>query len=346
MMRNYCTYFDSNFLSRGMALYTSLQRHAQPFKLWVLCMDEEVYTVLDQLKQESLILVRLSQLEANDRELLKTRANRSRIEYYFTCTAAWILYLLSQNNSIDILTYLDADLYFFANPQPLFDELGNNSVLITEHRFPRDLCHLEVYGRYNVGWLSFRNDLTGHKVLEWWRERCLEWCYDGLDGTRFADQKYLDEWPERFTNVVVSRLKGANLAPWNISQYHLEAKNSVLTVDGEPVLFYHFHYLNQIAPLVYNTGLDGYKTTASPLLQRRIYGTYIRTLKTIKRDIGANTIGQNRYVYQGDFFNQLLSSHLLISTGSITREVYVGGLIRTLVGIIRPFWHSIRAHLR
>ena len=40
--RVYCTYFDHNYLSRGLALYHSLQRHAPGARLWVLCLSEPV----------------------------------------------------------------------------------------------------------------------------------------------------------------------------------------------------------------------------------------------------------------------------------------------------------------
>ena len=46
--RVYCTYFDHNYLSRGLALYHSLQRHAPGARLWVLCLSERCFDVLQQ----------------------------------------------------------------------------------------------------------------------------------------------------------------------------------------------------------------------------------------------------------------------------------------------------------
>ncbi len=348
-MQIYCTYFDSNFLSRGLALYASLQRHTQPFQLWVLCMDDEVYAMLHRINVTNLIPVKLSQLEAFDCKLCEIRSSRTQIEYYFTCTASWMIYVLKQSDVFEIVTYLDADLYFFANPQPLFDELGHNSALIIEHRFPKHLQHLEIYGLYNVGWISIRNNQFGHNILQWWRDRCLEWCYDGFDGERFADQKYLDAWPDLFEGVVVSRCKGANLAPWNIGQYDLEEKDGILTVDQELVLFYHFHHFNYIAPMIYCTGLESYKTVASQILLRKIYGPYLRELKTVVRrtrqftsqPIG-KTVGKNRFAQQGNLFDQLRSSRFVVTIGPITTEVYPGSLKNTCLTVVRPVWHTLR----
>lgn len=38
-LSHFCTYFESNYLVKGLVLYRSLVRHAAPFRPWVLCLD-------------------------------------------------------------------------------------------------------------------------------------------------------------------------------------------------------------------------------------------------------------------------------------------------------------------
>ena len=103
-------------------------------------------------------------------------------------------------------------------------ELGSSSVQIVPHRYaPEYLQFEESSGIYNVEWLTFRRDHRGLAALNWWRERCIEWCYDRPEPGRYADQKYLEELPRRFGGVRVLANVGGGVGPWNVSQYRLEA---------------------------------------------------------------------------------------------------------------------------
>src|SRR5260221_7944857 len=94
--RVYCTYFDHNYLPRGLALYRSLQRHSPGARLWVLCLSDACHQALTTLAPPALIPVRLSDFEAADPAVAATRPMRSQVEYYFTCTPAWKRFVLTQ----------------------------------------------------------------------------------------------------------------------------------------------------------------------------------------------------------------------------------------------------------
>lgn len=285
MMYYFCTYFDNRYLPMGMALYQSLKKQCPSFQLWVLCMDRTCYDILFKLQLPNVHLIPLEDFEAGDEKLLGAKRNRTLIEYYFTCTPSLPLFILNHYPEVDQITYLDADLFFFNSPMPLFDEIGMHSIAIVEHRFPAHLRHLEKHGIYNVGWLSFKRDEHALACLQWWREQCFEWCYDRVEDGRFADQKYLDTWPDRFPGVVVLRHKGANLAPWNISNYMVREDSGRIWVDEQPLIFFHFHGLKKLNAWLYNHNLAVYSVRISSSVLRSIYAPYIATLSNVSQEL-------------------------------------------------------------
>lgn len=251
MTRYYCTYFDRNYLSRAVALIESLNRHeTERFCLFAVCLDELSRLLLDQLQLPNVVTVALHEIERGNAALLAAKQNRSTVEYYWTLTPVIINWILKEHPQIEVLTYLDSDLFFFASPDAIFAELADDSVLIHEHRFSPSLRHLEpTSGTYNVGLLCFRNDRYGRAVLQWWQDRCIAWCYNRYEEGKFGDQLYLNGWPERFEGVTVLQNTGAGVAPWNHAQYRFETDSTGnILVDGTPLIFYHFHALAMLGP--------------------------------------------------------------------------------------------------
>ncbi|HEV3203627.1 MAG TPA: hypothetical protein VGY77_04560 [Gemmataceae bacterium] len=283
-MYYFCTYFDRRYLPRGLALHRSLMAHCRSFQLWVLCLDEKTFGALTQLNLPGILPINLVDFEKGNAELLRAKQNRSPIEYYFTCTPFLPLFVLKNHPEVEVVTYLDADLFFFADPAPLYAKLNGQSIAITAHRFSKQLPGWDRYGIYNVGWLSFRRDSHGLECLSWWQKRCLEWCFDRVENGRFADQKYLDDWPTRFSGVVVLEHKGANLAPWNFADAQIREVGGRVWVDEDPLVFFHFHNLRQISERVYNPNIADYRVKPSRTLVREVYGPYLRTLFATHRD--------------------------------------------------------------
>jgi predicted O-linked N-acetylglucosamine transferase (SPINDLY family) len=278
LTHHFCTYFDVNFLSRGLALFHSLRTHCPCSFLWVLCLDEETHVALNRLRLPGLYPISLKEFEHEDAELLAFEHNRSRVEYYFTCTPSLLLYVLCQCLPFECVTYLDADLFFFSDPQPLFEEMSGGSVAIIAHRFPEKLRHLEKFGVYNVGWLSFRRDADALTCLYEWRMQCIEWCYDREENGRFADQKYLDAWPSRFPGVVVLSHPGANVAPWNLADCRMRLVGGQVLVEEQPLIFFHFHGFKFSPQTGYDFNLKAYGARVTPLLGQQVFFPYVRAL--------------------------------------------------------------------
>ena len=138
-----CTYFDGRYLSRGLALYGSLCRHAPAAHLYVLCMDGRAYESLMKLELPRVHPIKLADFEARDDELAAAKANRTLVEYYFTCTPSLPLYVLDRFPGIERIFYIDADFYFFSPATALLDDWGQGSIYLVAHRFPDSLRERE-----------------------------------------------------------------------------------------------------------------------------------------------------------------------------------------------------------
>jgi hypothetical protein len=277
---HYATYFDRHYLSRGLALYQSLVRQSPPFVLWVLCLDDETFRTLSLARLDHVKLLELTELEQAHPALLYAKPGRDVVEYYWTCGPAFILYLFQRESDIQLLAYLDADLFFFGDPSALHRELKQRSILLVEHRFsPATFAARAPKGIYNVGLILFRRTSVALACLEWWSKRCIEWCFNRVEPGHFGDQKYLDEWPSRFGEVAVSAHVGAGLGPWNVGNYRYRYEGDSVTVDGDPLIFYHFNRLRVINRWLYDPGLWRNHIKMDPLVKRHIYVPYVRELR-------------------------------------------------------------------
>lgn len=278
MPRYFCTYFDINYLLLGMTMFRSLRRHCPEACLYVLCLDDETFEVLENTSEQGLVPIRLSDIEHWDNSLLEAKGNRSRIEYYFTLTPYLCLYVLDRYEP-EIITYLDADVFFFSNPELIFTEMGNNSILLTEHRFSEHLKQYEIYGRFNVQFESFRTDKIGRACLDHWKTKCYEYCGENLEKGRYADQKYLDEWPDLFEGVVVSRQSGAGLAVWNVHGCEIREEQGNVLVDEQPLIFFHYHGFKYLGGGFCKTGLGICNAHVSDESKRILFGGYVVALQ-------------------------------------------------------------------
>jgi hypothetical protein len=245
-MTNFCTLFDSNYLTRGLALHESLAGVCPSYHLYVVAFDDICYEYLLKTRLPSLTPISLKDFE--DEKLKQVKSGRTTAEYCWTCTPSIILYCI-EKFQLPSCTYVDADMIFYENPQILFDELADKSILISEHRYTRDYDVSATHGIYCVQFMYFKNDQNGLHALTWWRDRCIEWCFAYLEDGKFGDQKYLDDWQERFPGVHVMQNPGGGLAPWNIQQYLIDDKNGNLFITDKqkgtrlPLIFFHFHGL-------------------------------------------------------------------------------------------------------
>lgn len=259
---------------KGLALHQSLVNSGAKFHLYIFAFDEDTYHILLDKKLADTTILRLSVIESD--ALLQVKSSRSVAEYCWTCKPFILKHCLNEIN-LTGCTYIDGDLYFYNNPEILFNEMGNNSVLITPHNYFPLYDQSAASGIYCAQLVSFKNTPAGNHVLNWWAGACLKWCSSTYEEGKWADQKYLDSWPYMFEGVHICRIPSAGLAPWNVLNYSYSGTQEHIIVDSNPLFFYHFHDLKYLSNNSWYVG--GYEIPK--YIIENIYKPYIKTLLEI-----------------------------------------------------------------
>ena len=89
-------------------------------------------------------------------------------------------------------------------------------------------------------WVTYRRSTEGLDCLNTYKADCTAWCYDRVEDGRYADQKYLDAWPDRYPSLKIIEHKGFNLANWNFHNYLIRFKGDKVMIDDDPLVFFHF----------------------------------------------------------------------------------------------------------
>lgn len=312
----FCTLFDSNYLDKGIALYRSLERCMDDFKLYLLPFDDKCERILKEMNLKSAVVMSLADFETP--KLLEIKKKRSRAEYCWTCGCLSIAYVLDTYGE-EYVTYLDADLYFYNSPKKYIDEFlaSDMSVGITPHRFPDTKdgrLQAKRAGKYCVEFNTFKNNEAGRIVLADWCEACINECTADQDTGQFGDQKYLDEWEANYDCIYVYNSPDLGLAPWNIAQYRTAKDADYLRYlpghkDIKPV-FFHFHQIAFVADDVVRINMLYRDELINPKYINDIYTEYLREIKDIRQEITTHFGGDFSYTIRDE---KILKSRWVIS---------------------------------
>lgn len=223
--RVFVTATDRGYLARALVMARSLppasELHVQAYG----CADFAAKVL--QVPHVKVVIY-----EAPDDVWASRWPDRTRSERMWTEAARFVATLRGERGRP--VTWVDADVKFWGNPETLFAEWGDENGFI-RHGFPenpprgiRRVTHEKPFGRYNVGIVHWHH----REDVERWADLCAEWCYDRPEGGKYGDQKYL----ERF-DCVDTKHPGACVGPWGI---HARTLTEDKHFGGVPMVAFHY----------------------------------------------------------------------------------------------------------
>lgn len=153
-------------------------------------------------------------------------------------------FLLTRHEKV---VYLDPDIYVYSSLQGIFDLLDRHAVVLTPHitqpindsKIPGEPEFLRS-GIYNLGFAAFNSSRESLNLLTWWEQRCLQIGYNEQSQGLFVDQKWMDFVPSLCATACILRDPQYNMAYWNLHEREVVWIKDCATIDGKPLVFFHF----------------------------------------------------------------------------------------------------------
>lgn len=169
--------------------------------------------------------------------------------------------IFNRYNNCEQVIFFDPDIAIFSPLDELLANFKNHSILLTPHQLEpekskdividNEICFLR-HGVFNLGFLGVKNSSEGKRFLDWWANRCLNFCYDDTPNALFTDQRWIDLVPTFFTEVGILRNPAYNVANWNLTNREITGSlETGIFVNNKPLCFYHFSSSQSIMPNKY-----------------------------------------------------------------------------------------------
>jgi hypothetical protein len=175
-----------------------------------------------------------------------TEISQDLIELVYKMSSYFPRYCL-KTYDIDHVIYSDSDIYFYKSLDSIYNDVGNKSFGIVEHRLPYTGC-----GKYNVGVIYNRNDKVAKSILDFWSYCVLD--PNNPFAEQFGtcgDQKYLELIYHLYgeKNISIMGNETGHLAPWNMAYHQYLEQRGKIIWNGIPQDLVYIHYSNFIADI-------------------------------------------------------------------------------------------------
>lgn len=230
----------------------SLLRHQPEWDRYVLLVGEDGVAIDEELFET----VSLDALPLPNRQQFFFRYTILELN---TALKPWMFEHLFARG-YERVVFLDPDICLYSSLAEV-DEAGPETFLmLTPHLtapiggddHPSERSILQA-GTYNLGFLAVSRSTeksvrATSSFLAWWQEKLEFQCVVAPERGLFVDQKWIDLTPGFFDGVSILRHEGYNVAYWNLGQRAVRAGAGGMTVNGQPLRFFHFSGFDPAAP--------------------------------------------------------------------------------------------------
>ena len=280
---NLATVISKYYLARVFCLLHSLKNFHNT-TIHILCFDKDSYIALKAKKIKNVKIYHKKNLYKFDQNLEKINTTRELINQIVTARPVFIKYLFKKK--IKSVFLIDADIFFFDNPEKLIKHNKELSISFAKHNYTSNVQENEkLYGKYNAGYLFFKSDVIGNKFLNDWVAMCKNWCLFKPEKNKFSDQKYLEYLFHKYKkNISIISDSGINAAPWNIKNIKFTIKKKIIFANNQNLIFFHFHGIKKLTRNIFTLGTSNYNFFLKNSLKKIIYSPYLKLLKKYSDD--------------------------------------------------------------
>ncbi len=245
------TICSNNYWAQAMVLIKTAHQYNPGYHYVVGLIDEKVPEI--DYNQGGLIeTIPVSELNVDPKYNIFDKYNI--VELNTAVKPTYFKFLKAKYANADLIIYIDPDIALFNNLSVIEEAAATHDIVLTPQGVtpityledglnPQETLFLN-YGVYNIGFmaLSFkRQDTEAYALLDWWEERTLTMGFDKVCEGMFTDQLWINLVPCYFENYVILRDVNLNMAPWNLHERVLSAKDGGYMVNDKfPLVFFHF----------------------------------------------------------------------------------------------------------
>ncbi len=250
------TIVAKNYFALALTLAESIKQHQPDIDFYILLADEaDIETDFEGVNH---ILIQAKNI---DIPLYYNLAFKYSVTEFCTAVKPFFFDYLFKHKNYEKIIFFDPDVYIYNSLDGIYDTLNENDVLLTPHILTAETNYTGnasetttlFAGIYNLGFIAIKNSNDGLKIIEWWKKRLYDLCYQDKTDALFVDQKWIDYLPGFFSNISISRYLGYNIAYWNIHEREFvkngnsyDVTNRIFPQKSDKLVFAHFSGLNPL----------------------------------------------------------------------------------------------------